>query len=147
MKITFDTNVLPATDIIALAMSKGHNCVVVTVTGRELEGTDISIPTIQIPETGVWGESRWGDFVYAGEDDALNEILTILSIGAFAAADDRRNLSDGQRRQLRDAMIFAAHVREKHDIFVTRDARAFIKHGKRDKLQHMFNTRIMSVEE
>jgi hypothetical protein len=44
-------------------------------------------------------------------------------------------------------MIFQAHVREQRDIFVTKDTHAFIRDGRREKLEQQFNTRVMTPEE
>jgi hypothetical protein len=56
-------------------------------------------------------------------------------------------LTPGQHNQLRDALILEAHVREKRDIFVTTDTRAFVKHGRRARLEALCSTRIMTVDE
>jgi len=53
---------------------------------------------------------------------------------------------------LRDAMILEAHVRDGRDIFVTRDTRAYVGRGGdknvlRSKLEGLFSTRIMTVDE
>lgn len=44
-------------------------------------------------------------------------------------------------------MNLEAHVREKRDIFVTADSKHFIRHGRREKLEALCSTRIMTVEE
>lgn len=122
------------------------NCIevaAVSVSGRELEKSDIKILTAQIPETAVSSESRWNEGVFASDDDPLEDVLSIISNGSFPGPAARNKLTDGQRRQLRDAMIFAAHVREERDIFVTNDSRAFLKESRKEKLEKKYNTRIM----
>ena len=76
-----------------------------------------------IPETAVWGESRWGTGVWGSNEShsRLEEILGIIGSGSFPAK--REELTAGQRRQLRDAMIVEARIRAGRDIFVTNDAR------------------------
>ena len=53
----------------------------------------------------------------------------------------------GERRQLRDAVIFEAYIREARDIFVTKDHKAFIRDGRREKLEATLKTQIMLLEE
>jgi len=56
-------------------------------------------------------------------------------------------MHDGERRQVRDAMALSDHVREGRDVFITTDAKAFINHGRREKLEALCSTRIMTPEE
>lgn len=44
-------------------------------------------------------------------------------------------------------MILCAHVRDRRDILVSNDARAFIKAGRRESIEATFATRIMTVRE
>jgi len=123
---------------------------VVSVTPREFEGTGFLVelkPLGEIYETGVYGQSRYGRAIYGSKETQANreEILQIISSGSFP--QDCQNLSNGHHRQLRDAMIFHAHVREGRDIFVTNDIRGFVNDGRREKLQERFNTKIMTSEE
>jgi hypothetical protein len=74
-------------------------------------------------------------------------ILAIISDGSYPPSGKRDNLTRGQHHQLRDAMILEAHVREGRDIFVTTDTTGFIKHGRREKLEALCSTQIMTVEE
>jgi hypothetical protein len=78
----------------------------------------------------VWGEPPWGEFLWAGANEEkmsdLEAILKIISNGSFPKSGKRELLTDGQRNQLRDAIIFEAHVREKREIFVTTDRKAFL---------------------
>jgi hypothetical protein len=106
-------------------------------------------PLARIIETGVYGESTWGNAVWAGGDDAvcLETVLEVISHEAFPRPGARAHLSNGQRRQLRDAMIFCAHVRDRRRVFVTNDAKGFINDGRRDELQRRFNTTIMTSGE
>lgn len=149
-KITLDTNVLPGRDVLECASRAGMDVAVVTVTEREVEGTPfvVHLRSLQaINETGVYGEARYGSAVYASQAPArsLDEILRIVSNGSFPSS--RANLSDGQRRQLRDALILEAHVRDSRDVFVTNDERAFIRDGRRQELEARFNTRILTRAE
>jgi len=150
MKITLDTNILSADDLISSCKNCGWDFAVVSVTEREVEGTSYQVkikPIGKILETGVWNESRWGEAVWGSKknQDVLNDILNIISRGSYPI--DRSELTSGHKRQLRDAMIFEAHVREGRDIFVTNDRRAFINDGRREKFQERFHTKIMTREE
>lgn len=108
-------------------------------------------PLPQILETAVLGESRWGESVYGSPVDTarFEEILRIISDGSFPKPGQRDSLSDGQRRQLRDAMSLLAHARENRDIFITNDLKAVGSEGseKRQQLSTLLNTKIMSAEE
>jgi hypothetical protein len=77
----------------------------------------------------------------------LNAPLTILSNGAFPLPGKRENLSSGQRRQLRDAMILSAHVRSNRDILVSNDRRAFVSEGRRERIEAEYGIRVMTVAE
>lgn len=146
-KVTLDTNVFPIEDLIPLANRNGYDCVVVTVTQRELMGSDIKTSLSQIYETGVYNESCYGHAVWGSKDDPFERVLHTISNGSFPKRGSRDPLSDGQRRQLRDAMIFGAHVREKRDIFVTNDLRAFVNNSRREVLEQSFGTSIMTRAE
>lgn len=160
-----------------------------SVTDREIEGTDVAAPPATLAETGVydestydsgavyaeplvetgvWNESRWGEFRWGsipetfaigesrlgqgalGEDvspSRFEAILAAISNGSFPPHGERDTLTHGERRQLRDAMILETHARERRDVFVTNDERGFIRHGKREALQGICGTRIMTVDE
>lgn len=150
IKITFDTSVLPADDLILAAQRFDCDFAVVTVTAREVEGTRFEVhlePCAVVHETGVYGEARYGQAVYASHTSAevLDKILRVISSGAFPQS--RADLSDGQVHQFRDALILEAHIREGRDIFVTDDARAFVRHGKREELGASLGVRILKREE
>ena len=151
--VTLDTNVLPVDDLRAALEPRGFSFAVVSVSARETRGAWIAAsvtPLTSIPENAVWDETEYGVGLYdAGGKDVqcLAASLTIISDGSFPAPDRRGSLSPGQRRQLRDAMILCAHVRERRNIFVTNDERGFVKRGRRERLQAAFDTRIMTREE
>lgn len=174
LRVTVDTNVLDrklerirqAVDGLKVEILP----TTVTLRERRLE-TRPGDPVVH--ETGVWGESRWGDFVWGAStpvaksfiwdessfDDAVlmtddgpalfDAILAIVGSGSFPPPGQRENLTVGQRRQLRDAMILEAHAREGRDVLVTDDVRGFVgKDGeKRRKLEALCQTRIMTVYE
>ena len=149
-KITLDTNVLPGTEFISCAARLGLDLAVISVTEREVEGTAFEVdlrPLSAVNETGVYGEARYGRTVYASQESAecLDDILKVVSNGSFPSS--RADLSDGQRRQFRDALILEGHVRDGRDVFVTNDQRAFILDGRRHRLETTFNTRIMTSAE
>ena len=150
--ITVDTNVLPMNDLLTAAAAPGYEFAVVTVTERELNTMPyFSAPSEvrRIPETMVWGESKWGQGIYGGKSDSecFEKVLSIISAGSFPSKTKRENLTSGQSRQLRDAMIFCVHIRERRDIFITNDEKGFVREGRRERLQADFATRIMTREE
>jgi hypothetical protein len=140
-----------------------------TVTDRETEGTSRATSEASILETGVYDESRYGKAVYGvsvresatlgewrlgeaglGSDESpatLEGILRVIGAGSFPKPGNREALTTGQRHQLRDAMALEAHTREARDIFVTNDAKGFVRHGRREALEALCRTRIMLVDE
>lgn len=148
-RVTLDTNVFPVDD---LAEARGKfELVHVTVTGREVERAP---PHVHLEGTGrasetLWlGESRLNESVLASESSPpVREILDIISNGSFPAEPiEPSNLQPGQRRQLRDALIFEAHVRLGRDMFVTDDG-DFLDDGRREALERRFGTRILTRAE
>ena len=68
----------------------------------------------------------------------------VISASSFPAHGCRDELTKGQLRQLRDAMIFEAQVREGRHVLVTTDASGFINQGRRLKPQQLGRTRILT---
>jgi hypothetical protein len=145
--VTIDTNILSADNLVAAVPPGKFEFVVVSVTDREV-GSGLSAFG-QVVEAGVLGESLWGKAVWpdSADSDCLEQVLAIVSARSFPQRGLRGSLTAGQRRQLRDAMIFCAHVRAGRHIFVTNDKRGFIRDGRRQQLEQMFATRIMTREE
>lgn len=165
--VTVDTN-LDDEDLEAIAAALAgvpHDIRPTTVTIRERPGFTDPNPIL---EGAVWGESHWGEAVFtgkavpevavhgewhlgmaelAGDVNHLETILNVISSGSFPPPGQRDNLTPGQRRQLRDGMIFEAHSRYGRQYFITRDQKGFIKSGKREDLEGLFKTRIRSPEE
>jgi hypothetical protein len=77
----------------------------------------------------------------------FERILQIISSGGFPPAGARDELSDGNRNHLRDAMILEAHIREGRDVFVTENTKDFIKGDRRDVLERLCQTKIVTVAE
>ena len=104
-----------------------------------------------VKETALVGETRVDEGVVGGDDSQsrFETVLSIISSGSFPAAGRRELLTEGQRRQLRDAMIFEAHARDGRDVFISNDCTAFVgpDGGKRLKLETLFGTRIFTVDE
>lgn len=151
MTITLDTSVTPA-EVMATVPEGAFDFAVVSVTEREVAGTDYEVTLrniSHIAETGVWGESRWGQSLWGGpkDTDCFEEVLSIISGNTFARRGHRDNLTPGRQRQVRDAMIFCAHIRERRDVFVTEDRKGFVNEGRRERLQQKFNTNIMTKDE
>lgn len=140
--ITVDTNILPLDDLLPLAASAGYSLGVISTTLRELDGTDLieaASQLAQTTETAMFGESFWGAVL--GDIEHANDfegILRVISSGSFPPPNDRDNLTPPQRNQLRDALILQAHIRSGNRIFVTQDAKGYIKHGKRAEFERQF---------
>lgn len=150
--VTFDTNVFPAEGLVARARHLGMSVAAVTVSHREAEGSSFEEELRDLEsvlETGIWGESRWGQAVWgsSADSDRLERALAILSNRSFPPAGRRDHLSEGQARQLRDAMILCAHLRSNREILVSNDRRSFIADGRRESIEAEFGTRVMTVDE
>jgi len=144
IKITLDTNIFPI-DIDEI-QENNIDIAIVSATERELNRTswEKDLKKLnKILEVGVFDESHWDRSVYKDEKlDKTEEILKIVSDNTFPK--DRSELSDGHKRQLRDALILNAHFQNKRDVFVTNDVKGFIKDGKKDKLEIMLDTKILN---
>ena len=149
MKVTLDTNILPADDLIASVLPGLFEFAIVSVTDREMGGSATQVNISNIPETMVWDESRFDEAVWGDSESAscLEFCLKIISGGSFPPLGKRDELTRGARRQFRDAIIFCAHVREHRAIFVTNDISGFIKGDRRIKLEKEFHTQIMTRDE
>jgi len=174
MRITLDTNVLDPPclqQMLEAAAGLSAEFAMVTVSKREIEGTRIQPLPTTVLETGVWGESRSGEFLWgvpvaeplvlgesrlgegalSGPESAnrFEAILRIVSNGAFPKPGVRDTLKPGERRQMRDAMILEAHARESRDILVTNEIRAYGRTGdqRRRRLETLCATHIMNVDE
>lgn len=171
--VTLDTNAVDEqtrTRIERACRGRAVEIAHTTVTDRELEGSAVVTAPAALQETMAWGESRWGQSVWGGgrvretlvlDESRLDEavlggedaparfeaILDIISNGSFPRAGKRDSLPRGQRKQLRDAMILEAHARDGRDVLVSNDERAFIRDGRRGRLEALCSTRIMTVEE
>lgn len=148
--VTVDTNILPIEQLYSLVPECKFDFAIVSVTKREIEGTHGLEPAPdmnRLTETAMWDESPWDEAVWADEStsDCLEKILAVIGDGSFPRS--RANLSKGQVAQFRDAMILEAHVRAGRSIFITNDERAFLKHGRRTKLEALFATRIFTKDE
>jgi hypothetical protein len=62
----------------------------------------------------VLGESRLGFAALGPQEvaDTFERLLQIISNGSFPERDRRSNLTPGERRQLRGAMILSTHIRD-----------------------------------
>jgi hypothetical protein len=174
VKITFDTNVLPIKNLDSLIKNRPIEIAVVSVTSRELENHSLAVELKnfeEVTETAVWDESKWdqakwgpvifetavlgesrlGESVLGSDKDVdvFEKLLDIISTSSFPKSGKRDNLSSGEKRQLRDAMILTAHIRDKRDIFVTDDVKGFIgKKGEiKEKIEKLFGTKIMRKQE
>lgn len=151
MRITLDTNAVDKSDLIQKATHIGLDLVVVTVTEMELQNSSIVIDGSigRTPEIFVLDQSRLDVGALASDEDCerFEDILRVISNNSFPPVGKRENLSRGQQRQLRDAMAFTSHVRDRRDIFVTDDAKGFINEGRRSYLEQKYHTKIMKANE
>jgi hypothetical protein len=152
VRATIDTNIAPLGDLEARAAALSVEVTVVTVTDRELAAHSYARSLAALPrvlETAVWDESQFDSCVFAdnNEVECFENVLKIISNGSFPKPTERENLSPRQRNQLRDAIIFFAHVRSRSQIFVTLDAKGFVRAGRKQKLESIYKTQIMTREE
>jgi hypothetical protein len=150
--VTLDTNLVDDEQLLAAAQVAGFEVAHTTVTDRELSRSGVTAAGDRkagIIETGVVGESIVGMFVVGsrGDQTLFDDLLEIISDGSFPRGENRKQLSRGQKRQVRDAMIFSAHVRDKREMFITNDQKGFILNGRRERLEQRFGTRIYTATE
>lgn len=150
--VTLDTNVLDHSEVSKIEQAVQGLPIELThvsVTEREIEGTDFTLLGQRIVETGVWGESRYGQSLYGDAATAtlFEQILRAMSEGAFPR--NRDNLSVGHQHQMRDAMILATHARSGGNIFVTNETRAFGAKDspRRKQLEQLCSTQIMNLND
>lgn len=158
--LTLDTGVVDHAALRdAIAQADAH-AAVVTVTDRELGSSsfEVNIRDLdQIEESPVWGEGTWGSGTWGGGPDVsfigadgdtvtsnpMEDLLRVITSGSFPPPGHRDRLSEGQRHQLRDAMILTAHLQHARDVFVTSDLKAYIKNDRREVLTQRFRCQIM----
>ena len=76
MKVTLDTNILPADDLIALVLPGLFEFSIVSVTDREMGGSATQVNISNIPETMVWDASLF----YRMLDDLKIAVSTTTTI-------------------------------------------------------------------
>jgi hypothetical protein len=151
-RVTLDTNVLPADDLLRKAPAEEFDFAVISITKGEAAGTSIAVslePLTSVPHLIAYGDRAYGAHAYGGVPDSecCEKVLEIIANGSFPPQNRRENLSPGQCRQFRDALILCTHIRDRRDIFVTNDSRGFIRDGRRELLQHEFETKILTRDE
>ena len=151
MRVVFDTGAADER-LLATARAAGLDVSFVSVSARE--AADSSFAAIvnsegSIPEAGIYGESQFDSAIFASDADSacVEQVLKIISSGAFPLPGARDELPEGQRHQLRDALIFCGCVRDGFELFVTTDKKGFINSGRRERLESDYKTRIMTPEE
>jgi hypothetical protein len=144
--VTFDSTSKPDDALTLRLRASGWDVAFSTVSRRELHGAEFGALK-RVPELAVWNESTWNvaRWADAASSERLQRILAIISNGSFPKQRDC--LTEGQRHQLRDAMILEAHFASGRDVFVSSDAKAFIRDGRREKLEALLQTRILSPTE
>ncbi len=152
LRVTLDTNTLPVEEWLTDQLRARYEFAVISVTSEETKGTSFSVqivPLEEIPKHLAFGDRAFGFGVFGGGTDkeCLRKALKIISAGAFTDPERTEGLTDGQRRQRRDAEIICTHVRDARNIFVTRDATGFIRSGRRAQFESEFAVRILTPEE
>jgi hypothetical protein len=172
--ITLDTSCLDDGDVervLTSAADGGFEVDVRTVTVSARESGQPELRSHAIPDPMVWDESRWDEGAWgsdatvqelvvldetpldsgllAGLDDLtrFEAILRVISNGSFPKPGERDAMTVGQLHQLRDAMALEAHARDGRTVFVTRDRKGFIDGGRRETLEGLCSTRIVTPEE
>ena len=148
LSITLDSSVIDDERILTLCKANDWDLARVSITDRETENTGFHVllePLNKISAIFICGESKLGDDILGSKHqaDVFDTILDIISTKAFPK--DHSNLSKGEKMQRRNAMILQAHIRERRDVFITIDKKAFIKGELRAKLEDKFNVKIMTV--
>lgn len=151
--VTVDTNVLPLESLARKALEKGYRIFLACTSDREADGCIGILPGVEImriPGPVVWGETRVEDQAFwalDGDSARFDRLLEVISSGGFPRTGAKAPLTKGQHRQLRDAMVFFAHIRAGHSIFVSNDTKGFINCGRRKLLEAEFATRILTTAE
>jgi hypothetical protein len=152
MRITLDTGVLPADALLAAVKGRNFDFAVVSVTVAETQSTSFVAtlkPLGEVDQNVAFGAGVYGAHTYGGTPDkeCLRKALEVISNGAFADPEPSDKLTDGERSQQHDAIILCTHVRDQRDVLVTTDQKAFIKGERRERLESLFHTRIMTPDE
>ena len=147
--VTFDSTETGRA-IVLETVHAGWHVAFSSVSLREAHGTDFEVALRayeRVPELAVWDEGSWDEAHWGDEpsSERIDKILTIVSNGSFPK--NRDHLSKGHVHQLRDAIILEAHSAAKRMVFVTNDTTAFIKYGRREKLEALLATRILTRAE
>ncbi len=96
----------------------------------KIEGYPNKIKNSKLP-VAVLGHTVLGEMVLAGDDCSYEDIRSIIG-----------------KHNVKDAITLEAHIRNKHDYFVTEDKDEFINEGKRSLLEAKFpGLKIVTVEE
>ncbi len=111
---------------------------------------NLYLPIPVIPEMAIPGQMTYlakgipptGNQIYQFE-----QVVKIISNGSISNPRFIDNFSPGQKRIILDAKTFCSHVIAGRDCFVTKDKKAFIDRGRRDKLEQLASTKILSSEE
>jgi hypothetical protein len=151
MKITLDANMLDSdkSELIEKAQRLNLSVAVTSVTERERQRPDLVGKIEIISEVLVTDEGPLNVGALASENDdkTCEDLLKTISNGSFPKKGNRNSLTNGERKQLRDAIAFTSHVRDGRDIFVTDDRKGFIDDGRREYLEATYHTKVMTSSE
>ena len=148
--VTLDTNIDEQNHSVLLvrASRHGYTFAYAVTSLNEVEGTSFEEgvrSSLRVPDIGRWGELRWDESRWPNEAS----IVRLLAIEKIIAGGPlpEVGLTDGQINQRRDAAILEAHVAAGRDVFLTLDRKAFISHGRREQLETLLQTRILTIQE
>ena len=169
LKLTLDTNCIDHEELLRCAQAAGADVATFSVSRKETSGSSFAarletmtvIAEQSVFADGLFTDNFWADRVwrsganvtYRREDgdkvvgDPFEEVLAVISNRSFPSSGARRNLSAGQRRQFRDAMMLSLHAQHQRDVFISADEKAFVKDGRRDRLERMLSTKIVTPKE
>jgi len=150
LSITLDTNLYNHRELVERAIARGLSVTFTSVSERELANAYEPPPAPRdVLETALFGESEWDNSIWASEPDGevFEKVLGVVSNHSVASNCEPSELSAGLRNHLRDALALCAHARERRDIFVSDDKKAFVAGGRREALEALLSTRIMTAAE
>jgi hypothetical protein len=169
LTLTLDTNCIDHVYLRAAAAAANAELATFSVSRKEMGNSSFAAHLRDIailPEQTVWADGFWADGFWVDRfwtsaidvpyrlpsgiemrGDPFEAIIGVVSNGSFSPRGQRKYLTDGQRRQFRDAMILSLHAQYRRDVFVTADKRAFINNGRCALLETMLLTRIRTPTE
>jgi hypothetical protein len=162
LKVTLDTGCSEDPVLVEALRQLGADVAITSTTASEINGSSFSDVFHGLDRKtgpGGWG-LNWGECWGGGNSvDYLDrdgvphhgnpfvEILEVISNGGVKLPKDWDTLTKRQCNLIHDAMILSTHVQHQRDLFVTDDYRAFVNADRRETLERMFPTKILTLKE